>query len=209
MLRQLLLLGCCLLATISWTATSVVAADDHAAPAHGDAHDDGGKPSLPIEFQGDLAIWSAVTFLLFLFVVSKLAWEPLGGALSAREAKIAGDIKAAEDNRHKAEALLRDYETKIAKAHDEVKEILAEARRDAEHTKQEIVATAQREAETSRQRAVNDIEQAKNTALTELFDFVSSNVVQATERVVQRSLTGDDQERLVREALADLNVRRN
>lgn len=208
MLRHFLLIGCCLLTTISWTATTVAAADDHAAVAHDDEHGDG-KPSLPIQFQGDLAIWSAVTFLLFLFVVSKLAWEPLGGALSAREGKIAGDIKAAEENRHKAEALLRDYETKIAKTHDEVKEILAEARRDAEHTKQEIVAAAQREAEASRQRAVNDIEQAKNTALTELFDFVSSNVMQATERVVQRSLTGDDQERLVREALADLNVRRN
>ncbi len=208
MLRHLLFIGCCLLVTISWSATDVAAADDHAAAAH-DSHDDGGKPSLPIQFQGDLAIWSAVTFLLFLFVVSKLAWEPLGGALSAREAKISGDIAAAEANRHKAEALLRDYEAKIAKTHDEVKEILAEARRDAEHTKQEIVAAAQREAEANRQRAVADIEQAKNTALTELFDFVSSNVMQATQNVLQRSLTGDDQERLVREALADLNVRRN
>ncbi|MDP1796816.1 MAG: F0F1 ATP synthase subunit B [Planctomycetaceae bacterium] len=185
---------------------SVACAEDvHHASEAGEADH---PPELP-GFAGDLAIWSFVTFLVFLFVVSKLAWEPLGGALSAREAKISGDIAAAEANRHKAEALLRDYEAKIAKTHDEVKEILAEARRDAEHTKQEIVAAAQREAEANRQRAVADIEQAKNTALTELFDFVSSNVMQATQNVLQRSLTGDDQERLVREALADLNVRRN
>lgn len=209
MLSRLLFIGCCLLMTFSWSATEVVAADDHAAPAHADEHAEGGKPSLPIEFKGDLAIWSFVTFLLFLIVVSKLAWEPLGGALAQREAKIAGDIKAAEDNRHKAEAMLRDYETKLAKTQDEVKEILAEARRDAERTKQEIVAAAQREADSNRQRAVADIDQAKTTAMTELYDFMSSSVVNLTERVLHRNLNSDDQERLVREAMADLNVRRN
>lgn len=209
MLRHLLLMGCCLLAAVSWTAPVAVAADDHAAESHGDDHADSGKPSLPIEFKGDLAIWSAVTFLLFLIVVSKIAWEPLGGALAAREAKIAGDIAAAEANRHKAEAMLRDYEAKLAKTQDEVKEILAEARRDAEHTKQEIVAAAQREAEANRQRAVADIDQAKTTAMTELYDFMTSSVINLTERVLHRNLNSDDQERLVREAMADLNVRRN
>ena len=204
MLPRLLLVF--LVTLVAWNG-SAFAADDHpATDDHAAAHD--APPELP-GFKGDLAIWSFVTFLVFLFVVSKLAWEPLGGALSARETKISGDIAAAEANRHKAEAMLRDYEAKLAKAQDEVKEILAEARRDAEHTKQEIVATANREAEATRQRAVADIERAKDGALSELFDFMSNNVLQATERVLQRSASGDDQERLVREALANLNVRRN
>ncbi len=204
MLPRLLLV---LLVTCAAWNGNAHAAEEHApADDHATAHD--AAPELP-GFAGDLAIWSFVTFLVFLFVVSKLAWEPLGGALTAREAKISGDIAAAEANRHKAEAMLRDYETKLAKTQDEVKEILAEARRDAEHTRQEIVATAQREAEANRQRAVADIDQAKTTAMTELYDFMSSSVINLTERVLHRNLNGDDQERLVREAMADLNVRRN
>ncbi|MDZ4687254.1 MAG: ATP synthase F0 subunit B, partial [Planctomycetaceae bacterium] len=109
----------------------------------------------------------------------------------------------------KAAALLRDHEAKLAAVQDEVKNILAEARRDADYTKQDIVATAQREAEATRKRAVDDIEQAKATAIGELFDFVSANVVQATEQVLQRSLSGEDHERLVTQALSELNVRRN
>ncbi len=218
MLRVFLLTLCCLVA--GWSSptgsSSVWAADDHPPAAKDDGHHDAGheagghgdKPELP-GFKGDLAIWSFVTFLIFLLVLKQMAWGPLGKALAEREAKISGDLAAAESNRLKAEALLRDYETKVAKAQDEVKAILAEARRDAEHTKQEIVATAQREAEALRDRAVGDIERAKDGALTELFDFVANNVTQATEKVLQRSLTGDDQDRLVREALADLNVRRN
>jgi F-type H+-transporting ATPase subunit b len=204
MLPRLLLVFLVTLATwnLSAVAEEHAPADGHAAAAH-DA-----PPELP-GFKGDLAIWSFVTFLVFLFVVSKLAWEPLGGALSAREAKISGDIAAAEANRHKAEAMLRDYETKLAKAQEEVKEILAEARRDAEHTKQEIVAAANREADSSRQRAIADIEQAKNTALTELFEMTFANVVNLTERVLQKGMTSDDQERLVRQAMSELSARRN
>jgi len=178
--------------------------------AHGDSHGDAhGKPDLPMNFQADLALWSALTFLVFLFVLTKIAWVPLNSALDQREQKIRQDLADAESARVKAQTLLREHEMKLSKVQEEVKEILAEARRDAEHTKQDIMATAQREAEATRQRAVADIRQAKDVALNELFDFVSSNVMQATERVLQRSLTGDDQERLVREALGELKASNN
>jgi F-type H+-transporting ATPase subunit b len=182
------------------------AEEPHAAENGAEEHHESGPPT---SFKSDLALWSAITFVIFLFVLSKFAWGPLNNALEQREAKIKQDIADAESSRLKAEALLREHESRLAKVQDEVKEILAEARRDAEHTKQEIMAIAQREAEASRQRAVADIRQAKDTALAELFDFVSGNVMQATERVLQRSLSSDDQERLVREALSELNVRRN
>ena len=126
-----------------------------------------------------------------------------------REAKIRQDIADAEAHRVKAEAMLRDYQAKLAKSQEEVKEILAEARRDADHAKQEILAATEKESAAMRQRAVSDIERARDQALGDLFDFVSQNVMQATEQVVGRSLTGADHERLVREALANLDLRKN
>ena len=199
-----LLLTCCLM---SWS-TVMLRAQEHPT-AESSEHGEHAEGGLPMTWDRDLALWSVVTFAIFLFVLTKFAWAPLNKALEQREAKIRQDIADAELHRIKAEALLREHEVKLSKVQEEVKEILAEARRDADHTKQEIMAAAQREAEASRQRAVADIRQAKDTALAELFDFVSGNVMQATERVLQRSLTGEDQERLVREALSELNVRRN
>lgn len=191
------------------------------APAQGDAahhepadagghHEEGhggGLKLLPAS--ADLPLWTLITFAIFVGLLTKFAWGPLRDALDQREAKIRQDIAAAEANRLKSESLLREYDARLAKVQDEVKEILAEARRDADYAKQEIVAAAQREAEATRQRAVADIERARDVALNELFDFVSSNVTQATERVLQRSLTPADQERLVGEALAEMQLRRN
>ena len=172
--------------------------------AHGKA-----KPELPLKFHGDLALWSAVTFLVFLFVLKKMAWGPLQDGMNARETKIRQDIADAESNRVKSETLFREYEAKLAKAQEEVKGILTEARRDAETAKVDIVTTAEKEAAAMRQRAVADIERARDQALGDLFEFVSQNVMQATESVVGRSLTGPDQERLVKEALASLELRKN
>jgi len=129
--------------------------------------------------------------------------------LSERERRIRQDIADAEANRIKSEALIAEREAKLSKVQDEVREILAEARRDADHTKQDIVAAAQKEADATRQRAIADIERSRDQALAELFDFVSSNVVNATERVIGRSLSSGDHERLVNEALSEMNVRRN
>ena len=207
LMTSLLALAVCL----SGSPAVVAAAEEHAAvdPAHGHAaeHHDEGVPGLipPV----DLATWQVITFVIFLAVLGKFAWGPLQAGLETREAKIRQDIADAEAQRLKAEQLLKDYESRLAKTQDEVREILAEARRDAEHARQEIVAAAQQEADTTRRRAIEDIQRSKDQALTELFDFVSANAVAAAEQVVQRSLTGEDHERLVREALEQLSVRRN
>ncbi len=157
--------------------------------------------SVPLSAKPDLAVWSFITFLVFLAVLRKFAWSPLIGALDQREHKMKQALADAESARIKAEAMLADHAKKLEKVQDEVKEILAEARRDAEHTRQEIVATANKEAEATRKRAVEDIEHARDLAVKELFDFVSSNVISATEHVLGRALSDGDQNRLVQEAL--------
>ena len=168
---------------------------------HGDAH---AAPSAPLGFKGDLAIWSLVTFVVYIIVLKKAAWGPLIQGLDTREGRMKQQLADAEAARVKAEAMLADHAKKLDKVQDEVKEILAEARRDAEHTKQDIVAAANKEAEATRKRAIHDIEQARDVAMKDLFDFVSSNVIGATEHVLGRALSNDDQSRLVNEALTQI-----
>ena len=175
--------------------------------AEGAAH--GHEGGLPMKWSQDLALFSLVTFAVYLLVLRLGAWGPLQAGLSERERGIQQNIADAEASRLKAEALLKDHELKLAKVQEEVRDILAEARRDAEHTKQEIITTAHKEADASKQRAIADIERSRDQALTELFDFVSTNVVNATENVIGRSLSGDDHDRLVKDALSQINVRRN
>lgn len=173
---------------------------------HAEEHHEAG---LPMDWTKDLALFSLVTFVVYLVVLKVGAWGPLRDGLNERERRIRQDIADAESNRHKTEAMVKEHEARLAKVQDEVREILAEARRDAEHAKLEIITTAQKEAEATKQRAISEIERSKDQALTELFEFVSTNVVHATEQVIGRSLTGTDHERLVKESLSQLSVRRN
>lgn len=153
----------------------------------------------------DLAIWSLVAFLLFVWILKKFAWTPLIEGLDRREVRIRQELTEAEEAHKKAEAMLAEHQQKLDAVQDEVREIIAEARRDAEHTKQDIVAEAHREAEATQQRAVNEINRARDAALDELFRGMAAQVTGATEHVLGRRVTEDDQSRLVEEALAQFS----
>lgn len=202
LIRGLSIAVVCLTFALS-VPVSVRAGSDapHAAEPH--------EAGLPMDWTKDLALFSLVTFVVYLVVLKVGAWGPLRDGLNERERRIRQDIADAEANRLKTEAMVTEHEAKLARVQDEVREILAEARRDAEHAKLEIIAAAQKEAEATKHRAIAEIGRSKDLALTELFDFVSANVLGATEHVIGRSLTGTDHERLVKESLAQMNVSRN
>ncbi len=171
-------------------------------PLEGEASAHAPGPMTAEKQDADLAVWSLITFVVFLFVLKKFAWGPLIEGLDRRETGVLDNIAAAEAARIKAEKMLAEHAAKLDKVQDEVREIIAEARRDAEHTRAEIVATAQKEAEATRVRAVQDIERARDQALDDLFDHMGRCVREATETVIGRSLTGADNERLIEEALS-------
>ena len=163
----------------------------------------------PAEFKADLAIYTFLVFVLLLALLYKFAWGPVTEGLERREASIHDNIAAAEVARIKAEKMLAEHAVKLDRVQDEVREIIAEARRDAEHTKNEIVAAAQKEAEASRQRAVQDIERARDQALDDLFDHMARSVSVATEHVIGRALTGPDKDRLIEESLSAFAQRKH
>lgn len=177
-------------------AGATASAGDH---GHG-AHD----TSVPLGWKSDLALFSLITFLLFVFLLGKFAWGPMIQGLDKREAGIQKAIGEAEENRRKSEALLSQYQQQLRDAEQTVQAMVAEARRDAERTGKDLIANAQREVGLIRDRAKDEIRQAKDTALTEVFTQVNAQVVMATEHVLGRALQDGDQDRLVGEALAEI-----
>ncbi|MCH2131685.1 MAG: F0F1 ATP synthase subunit B [Pirellulaceae bacterium] len=180
----------------------------HGDAGHGDAgHGDAGhgETGVPISFKADLALWSLIVFLIFLFVLKKTAWGPMIQGLDKRESGIRAAIAEAEEDRRKSQAALADYEEKLRGAEQTVAEMLAEAKRDAERTSQDIVAKAQADVESMRERAKEDIGRAKDAALAEVFSTVNGQVALATEHVLGRALNDGDQERLIQEALSGIS----
>jgi F-type H+-transporting ATPase subunit b len=192
---------CC---AVYFSFSAAVGVGRAAEPPRGPAAAEPDEPhkGVPLDFKGDLAMWSGITFVIFIILLGRFAWKPLIVGLDKREARIRDDISAAEAARVNAEQMLAQHAQTLAKVQDEVRAILAEGRRDAEHAKQEIISVAQKEAEAAKQRAVHEIGRARDAALKDLFDVMASQVAHATEHVLGRSLSGADQDRLIEEALA-------
>lgn len=181
----------------------------HAGEAHGDAHGHGhahfgaaGVSEDPAEVKPDLAVYTFVIFLLLLAVLWKFAWGPIAAGLDKREQNIANHIAAAERSNEEAKRMLADYEKKLASAQDEVRAIIEEARRDADHTQQEILAKARSEAQAELERARREIDTATSHALRELAEKSTDLAIGLAGRIVQSELKPADHAKLIQDALA-------
>ena len=174
--------------------------------AHGDDHGGHAEKSPVEDHNVQLVVWSLITFVIFLFVLKAAAWKPLIQGLDNREANYVKLLGDAEADRDRALKMLGEYEQKLKAAQAEVDEIIAEARRDAERTKTDIISAANAEAEATRTRALDDIDRARDQALSSIFEHMHGNVLAATEKVLARSLSDDDHQRLIDEALAEVSA---
>jgi F-type H+-transporting ATPase subunit b len=158
----------------------------------------------PLAFDPDLAIFTFFVFLFLVLILGKFAWPTITAALDAREKSIADNIAAAEGKHEEAKRLLAAHEARLAATADEVRELLEEARRDAEHTKTQIVAEARKAADEERKRAVREVDQAKDAALKELSERSANYAIELAGKIVREKLSANEQTTIIRDALGKL-----
>jgi F-type H+-transporting ATPase subunit b len=155
-----------------------------------------------------LIIWTVITFLLLLLILWKFAWNPILGALDARERAIQKTIEDAERLQSEAQALLEEHGKRLAEAREERNKILDQARQAGEHLKTEVLEKARREADQVLVRAKRQIELETEQAILTIRDQAAELAIKAAERVIERSLTDEDHRRMAREAVAELTEAR-
>jgi len=184
------------------------AAHAPALGAEGDAHGAHehighvGVKGNPSEIQTDLAIYTVVVFLLLLAILYKFAWGPISTGLEKREHRIAEHIAAAERSHAEAKSMLAEYERKLAAAQDEVRAILDEARRDAQHTHEEILAKARAEAAVEAARAKHEVETARDQALKQLVETSANLAVDLAGQILKTKLGPAEHSQLIADAVA-------
>jgi F-type H+-transporting ATPase subunit b len=177
------------------TAHAPAAAAEHAEHASG--------PD-PLAVDIDLAIWTGVVFLLLFLVLRTFAWPQIVEALEERERKIADNMAAAEARHEEAKRLLAEHEARLAATAGEVRALLDEARRDAEHTRKLIADKGHQDAQDELARALREIDRAKDAAVQELAVASANVAIDLARKVVREQLTPDQQSQIVREALGKL-----
>jgi F-type H+-transporting ATPase subunit b len=152
-----------------------------------------------------LMIWTLIAFGITLFVLKKLAFPRIAEALDIRQRAIEDAIDHANQTKAEADQILVDYKARLAEARHQADEIVTRAKQSGDASKAESLAKAHEEREHQLDVARREIEQATAKAKQDLRKEVADLTVTATEKITRRTLTGDDQQRLVDEALAELD----
>jgi len=158
------------------------------------------------EIDPGLFVWSLITFLVLVGLLYKFAFNPLMALQKKRQDEIHDAIHDAERLRDEAQELLANYKLQLAEARQEAEGILERARKLGEANKAEILQEAQVQAEATLAKARAQIERDTRQALDSLRDEVADLTIAATERVARTGLSGDEQIRLIQEAIDGIDL---
>jgi F-type H+-transporting ATPase subunit b len=156
---------------------------------------------------GGLMFWTIITFVIVLAILWKLALPPILGAVEAREQQVRELIAAAERDRAEAQALLAQHSQQMEETRTRIQELVAEGRTAGERTRDEIIAQARVQADELMVRARRDVRQEQERALEQVRVEAVEIALAAASKLVERNLDQDDNRRLVREYLQELEGR--
>jgi F-type H+-transporting ATPase subunit b len=168
------------------------------------ASEEGGGNGLVSPNTG-VMIWTLIAFVITILVLRKYAFPAIADALDKRQRAIEEAIDHANKTKEEADALLVDYRARLTEARAQADELLEKARKTAESQQAEALEKSRVQREDILAQAQRDIESATAKAKQELRREVADLTVTATEKITRRSLTGDDQQRLLDEALGELD----
>jgi F-type H+-transporting ATPase subunit b len=152
-----------------------------------------------------LMIWTLVVFGLSMWFLGKYAFPRIQEALDKRQRAIEESLDTAERARREAGELLDEYRERLADAREQADDIVSRARKAGEVHEAEALADAKRKREDMMEQTRREIEAETRRAIQEIRAEVADLTVLATEKVTRKTLSEDDQRKLVEEAVAELD----
>src|SRR5215207_3771330 len=152
-----------------------------------------------------LMVWTLFLFGVSMFILYKVAFPRIAEALDRRQRAIEESIDIAERTRKEADELLAEYRERLTAARQQADEIVARARKAGEHQEADAVNAGKQRREELLEQARKDIETETRRAIQVIRAEVADLTIMATEKVTRKTLTSDDQRRLVEEVVAELD----
>ena len=151
-----------------------------------------------------LSFWTLIIFAIVFAVLAKFAFPKILGAVEERERHLAELAEAAERDRAEAAALVEEHRRLVDETRGKVQEALGEARNTAEKMRSELMEQARREHDELLARGRAEVANERAGMLEQVRRDAAELAMRAAEKLVRRSLDGDDNRRLVQEYLAQV-----
>lgn len=136
-------------------------------------------------------VWALVAFIIVFLLLKKFAWKPILKSLNERETNISNAIASAEKVKAEMAQLQNENEALLAKAREERGQLLKEAR----DMKDKIVNEAKEQAKVEANKIIAEAQAAiqaqKMAALTDVKNQVGKLVIEVSEKVLRKQLSGE------------------
>jgi len=156
-----------------------------------------------------LFIWTLITFLVLLALLTKFAWGPLLRALESRQDLIRKSLDDAQRAKEELERLNQESVQILRTARVEAEGVVSRSRGDAERLREEMKQKAKSEADAIVRGAERQIQLETDRALQQIRHEAVELSVQIASKIIQRQLSKEDNERLIDEALKQVETRRH
>ena len=130
-------------------------------------------------------IWLVITFSILYLLMKRVALPKIGGVIEARQARIAGDLEAAEKLRRETQEAIAAYEQALAEAKARAHAIAQEANNKLKDEMAAERAALDRDLAARSAEAEKRIHEAKTAALKDV-----NQVASETAAEIVRSLIG-------------------
>ena len=156
-----------------------------------------------------LFIWTILTFLILVTLLAKFAWRPLLQALDSRQELIRKSLDEAQQARMELERLHHDSAQILKQARVDAEAVIVQTRSDAAKLREDLRQKAKAEADGIVRNAERQIQLETQRALQQLRHEAADLSVMIASKILQRNMTREDNERLIEEALKQVETPRH
>lgn len=143
--------------------------------------------------------WTLVNFLVLLALMYKFAFNPVKNMLAQRTSTIEGNLEHAESLKQEMEQLKLDAQSALLEAKQESQAIIVRAQKSADDLRASVIADTQAEVAAMKEKAERDIEAAAQAARQQLREDAANLAVLAAEKLLERSITEEDNLKFVKQ----------
>jgi F-type H+-transporting ATPase subunit b len=151
-----------------------------------------------------LFIWTILTFLVLLALLTRYAWKPLLAALQARQDRIREALEGARAASDEMERIRRESAEIMRQARIEADAIISSSRADGERVREEIKHKARGEAASIVAAAERRIELEASRAREQVRREAADLSIMIASKLIRRNLSLEDNRVLIDEVIGSL-----
>jgi len=160
---------------------------------------DGSNPILVLD--PGLFIWTILSFLLLMVLLTKFAWNPLLKVLNEREEKIRSSLEKAEEAEKKLETLNLKGEEILRNAKAESQKLLSSSKELAQNLKKEIELEAKEKSASIINQSRKQIKAERDEVIGEIKSELSSLSILIAEKLLKKNISSQENFKLIDESI--------